>query len=70
MRYDFHGLSYAYILQELRREDEAVAHGRVLVVHLGYGASSAAVRAAQPVDPTMGLTPLAGPGDRFPSGRP
>ncbi len=70
MRYGFHGLSYAYILQELRREDEAVAHGRVIVVHLGNGASMAAIRDAQPIDTTMGMTPLRWPDDGYPLGRP
>ncbi len=60
MRYGFHGLSYAYILQELRREDEAMAHGRVIVAHLGNGASMAAIRDAHPIDTTMGMTPCGG----------
>lgn len=60
MRYGFHGLSYAYIMQELRREDEAVAHGRVIVAHLGNGASMAAIRDSHPIDTTMGMTPCGG----------
>jgi len=61
IRYGFHGLSYAYIIQELAREaGEEAARGRVIVAHLGNGASMAAVKAAQPVDTTMGFTPAGG----------
>jgi acetate kinase len=61
VRYGFHGLSYAYIMQELAREagDEA-ARGRVIIAHLGNGASMAAVKGGRPVDTTMGLTPAGG----------
>lgn len=59
-RYGFHGLSYAYILQELAREDGAAADGRVVVAHLGNGASMAAIRNRCPVDTTMGMTPSGG----------
>jgi acetate kinase len=60
-RYGFHGLSYAYLMQELRRlagADEA--GGRVILAHLGAGASMAAVHAGCPVDTTMSFTPTAG----------
>jgi acetate kinase len=61
IRYGFHGLSYEYILQELRREAGAeVATGRVIIAHLGNGASMAAVRGGKPVDTTMGFTPAGG----------
>src|ERR1051325_5211380 len=56
-RYGFHGLSYAYILQELARKD---GDGRVVVAHLGNGASMAAIRNRSPVDTTMGMTPAGG----------
>ena len=58
-RYGFHGLSYAW---STRRAAELLgAQGRRLVIaHLGSGASLAAVRAGRPVDTTMGLTPLDG----------
>ena len=49
-RYGFHGLSYAYILQELARKDGAAGDGRVVVAHLGNGASMAAIRNRSPVD--------------------
>ena len=60
IRYGFHGLSYAYILQELIRLEDASAEGRIIVAHLGNGASMTAVRAACPVDTTMGFTPSGG----------
>jgi acetate kinase len=59
-RYGFHGLSYQYIVEELRRAAGAEASGRVVIAHLGNGASLAAVRDGRPVDTTMGLTPLGG----------
>lgn len=57
-RYGFHGLSYAYIVQELARD--GAADGRVIVAHLGNGASMAAIRNESPVDTTMGMTPSGG----------
>jgi acetate kinase len=59
-RYGFHGLSYEYILQELRALDGDAADGRVIVAHLGHGASMAAVHHGVAVDTTMGLTPTGG----------
>jgi len=60
-RYGFHGLSYAFILEELRRiEGNAAANGKVIIAHLGSGASLAAVLNGKPVDTTMGLTPASG----------
>jgi acetate kinase len=59
-RYGFHGLSYAYLMEELALLDEKTAHGRVVLAHLGAGASMAAVRDGQCVDTTMGFTPTAG----------
>ena len=61
IRYGFHGLSYEYILQELEREAGAgAAGGRVIIAHLGNGASMAAIRGGKPVDTTMGFTPAGG----------
>jgi acetate kinase len=61
LRYGFHGLSYEYIMQELRREaGPEVASGRVVIAHLGNGASMAAVLGGKSVDTTMGLTPTGG----------
>jgi acetate kinase len=47
-------------LQELRKESETAVRGRVIVAHLGNGASMAAMRDAQPVDTTMGMSPCGG----------
>jgi acetate kinase len=60
-RYGFHGLSYSYLLQELRRlAGEPVADGRLVLAHLGNGASLAAVHRGRSVDTSMGFTPAAG----------
>lgn len=60
-RYGFHGLSYAYILEELRRvEGTTAAHGKVIIAHLGSGASLAALRDGKSIDTTMSMTPASG----------
>jgi acetate kinase len=59
-RYGFHGLSYSYLMEELGRLDPAAAKGRVILAHLGSGASLAAVRDGKSIDTSMGLTPAAG----------
>jgi len=60
-RYGFHGLSYAFLMEELARVAGAVeTQGRVILAHLGNGASLAAVRNGKPVDTSMGFTPAAG----------
>jgi len=60
-RYGFHGLSYAFLMEELARVGgPEVARGRVILAHLGNGASLAAVRDGKPVDTSMGFTPTAG----------
>ena len=60
-RYGFHGLSYAYLMQQLvQLGDPAARAGRVILAHLGNGASLAAVRNGASVDTTMGFTPGAG----------
>jgi acetate kinase len=60
-RYGFHGLSYTYLMQELTRlGDPAARHGRVILAHLGSGASVAAVRDGACIDTSMGFTPTAG----------
>jgi acetate kinase len=60
-RYGFHGLSYAYLLEELGRiSGVQAAHGRVILAHLGSGASLAAVQGGRSIDTTMGFTPAAG----------
>jgi acetate kinase len=59
-RYGFHGLSYEYIVGKLREEAGAAAEGRLIIAHLGNGASMAAVRGGVGVETTMGLTPTGG----------
>src|ERR671924_870030 len=55
-RYGFHGLSYEYVMASLG----AAAQGRLIIAHLGNGASLAAVLNGQPLDTTMGFTPTGG----------
>ena len=60
-RYGFHGLSYAFLLEELRRvAGPQAARGRVILAHLGNGASLAAVYKGKSMDTSMGLTPTGG----------
>jgi acetate kinase len=59
--YGFHGLSYAYLMEELARlGDKTATKGRVILAHLGNGASMAAVRDGESIDTSMGFTPTAG----------
>ncbi len=55
-RYGFHGLSYEYIVSVLR----PVLPGRLIIAHLGNGASLAALHDGQPIETTMGFTPAGG----------
>jgi acetate kinase len=60
-RYGFHGLSYAFLMGELARlAGPEAAQGRVILAHLGNGASLTAVRDGKPVDTSMSFTPAAG----------
>ncbi len=60
-RYGFHGLSYSFLMQELERVAGAkAAAGRVILAHLGNGASMTAVHDGQSMDTSMGFTPAAG----------
>jgi acetate kinase len=59
-RYGFHGLSYEYIAERLRNVAPDVANGRVIVAHLGSGASMCALSAGRSVESTMGFTALDG----------
>lgn len=60
-RYGFHGLSFTYLMEELaRRAGPEAAKGRVILAHLGNGASLAAVREGKPVDTSMGFSPTSG----------
>jgi acetate kinase len=59
-RYGFHGLSYEYIASVLPSVAPEIAHGRVIVAHLGSGASMCALRNGRSVDSTLGFTALDG----------
>ncbi len=59
-RYGFHGLSYEFIAGRLRQIAPAHADGRIIVAHLGNGASLCALKNGRSVDTTMGLTALDG----------
>jgi acetate kinase len=72
-RYGFHGLSYAYLIEELARvAGKRAGKGRVILAHLGNGASLAAIHKGKSVDTSMGFTPAGGmimgtrPGDLDP----
>ena len=72
-RYGFHGLSYAYLVEELNRvAGRDAANGKVILAHLGNGASLAAVKNGVSIDTSMGFTPASGlvmgtrPGDLDP----
>ncbi len=59
-RYGFHGLSYEFVSGRLAEIDPGVAQGRVIVAHLGSGASMCAIADGRSVDSTMGFTALDG----------
>jgi acetate kinase len=59
-RYGFHGLSYEYVAERLREVVPDVAKGRVVIAHLGSGASLCAVREGRSIDSTLGFTALDG----------
>lgn len=60
-RYGFHGLSYQYLLEELQHIGEpAASNGRVILVHLGSGASVCAMLNGRSIDTSMAFTPTAG----------
>jgi acetate kinase len=72
-RFGFHGLSYTYLMEELARvAGESAARGKIILAHLGSGASMVAVNEGKPVDTSMAFTPTAGlvmgtrPGDLDP----
>ena len=58
IRYGFHGLSYGYLVEELRRE--GALPERLIIAHLGNGSSMAAIRDGVSMDTSMGLTPTGG----------
>ncbi|WP_020468826.1 acetate/propionate family kinase [Zavarzinella formosa] len=60
-RYGFHGLSFAYLLEELERQaGPEEASSKIILAHLGAGSSLAAVKGGRCIDTTMGLTPTGG----------
>lgn len=60
-RYGFHGISYAYLMEQLKQEEwNETARGRVILAHLGNGASLAAVKNGKSIDTSMGFSPAAG----------
>ena len=59
-RYGFHGLSYDFIAGKLAELDKARAGGRIIIAHLGSGASLCALKAGRSIDTTMSFTPLDG----------
>ena len=71
-RLGFHGLSYAFLMEELQRVAGTAAEGRVVLAHLGSGASMTALHRMAPVDTSMAFTPASGimmgtrPGDLDP----
>ena len=71
-RYGFHGLSYSYLMEDLAAKNPGAAKGKIILAHLGNGASMAAVRDGMSMDTSMGFTPAGGflmgtrPGDLDP----
>jgi acetate kinase len=60
-RYGFHGLSYSFLMKEIRNTyGDSAAHGRIVLAHLGSGASLAAVNNGKSIDTSMGFTPVSG----------
>lgn len=59
-RYGFHGISFRYLMSELQRLDHQAANGKVILAHLGSGASLAAVDNGKCIDTSMSLTPASG----------
>lgn len=60
MRYGFHGLSYEFIMEKLKETDPAAVKKKIIIAHLGNGASMAAVVNGISVETTMGLSPTGG----------
>jgi len=60
LKYGFHGLSYNYIMDELAARDPQVLTQKIVIAHLGNGASMAAVHRGTGIDTTMGVSPIGG----------
>ena len=60
-RYGFHGLSYVWLMEELKRiAGNETAQGKIILAHLGNGASLAAIKDGKSIDTSMGFTPTSG----------
>jgi acetate kinase len=59
-RYGFHGISYSYLLEKLAEEKSVSINSRIIMAHLGSGASMVAVKNGQSIDTSMGFTPAGG----------
>ncbi len=60
-RYGYHGISYSYLMEELKRmAGSKTAQGKIILAHLGNGASLAAVKEGKSVDTSMGFSPSSG----------
>lgn len=60
-RYGFHGLSYTYLMEELENiAGKETAKSRIILAHLGSGASLAAIKDGESIDTSMGFTPNSG----------
>lgn len=59
-RYGFHGISYSYIMKQLSEISENTMREKIIIAHLGNGASLAAVKNGKSIDTSMGFTPTAG----------
>lgn len=60
MRYGFHGLSYEYVLKQLADKKATVKKEKIIIAHLGNGASMVAVKNGVGIETTMGLSPMGG----------
>jgi len=60
IKYGFHGLSYEYILQKLSQTDRSIQNKKIIIAHLGNGASMVAVKNGISIDTTMGISPVGG----------
>lgn len=59
-RYGFHGISYSYLMQQIIKQNGEEAKGKIILAHLGNGASIAAVKDGKCIDTSMGFTPAGG----------
>ncbi len=59
-RYGFHGISYSYLMEELSKQDGTEVNGKIILAHLGSGASLAAVKGGKCIDTSMGFAPAGG----------